>query len=289
MVDVVVTGAAGKTGLTVLRALTARGASVRALVRHDGQRERVEGAGAVETRVADLADRGAMESAFGGAGAVYYICPNLRPNEGQLGRLAIAAARDTGTGRFVYHSVLHPQAEKMPHHWQKLRVEEALFESGLDWTVLQPTAYMENLLAGWGAVVGEGLFRVPYPAGSRIALVALQDVGEVAARVVTEAGHAGATYELVGTEPLTQHEVAEALTGSIGRPVRAVAIPARETRAALEGRGLDPYEVGTLMKMFDYYRRYGLEGNPRVLGWLLGRPPTTLAEFVQGHTGRIDG
>ena len=32
--------------------------------------------------------------------------------------------------------------------------------------------------------------------------------------------------------------------------------------------------------MFRYYARHGFEGCPRVLGWLLGRPPTTLQEFI---------
>jgi hypothetical protein len=41
------------------------------------------------------------------------------------------------------------------------------------------------------------------------------------------------------------------------------------------------YQVETLVKMFRYYENYGFEGNPRVLGWLLRRPPTTLADFVR--------
>ena len=288
MSEVLVTGAAGKTGLAVIRALTARGAAVTALVRGDRQRERVEAAGATQIRIADLADRGALEEALDGASSVYYICPNMRPDESELGRLAISVARAVGIERFVYHSVLHPQTEKMPHHWHKMRVEEALFESRLEWTVLQPTAYMENMLAGWSEIVRDGVFRVPYPVTSRIALVALEDVGEAAAQVMTEERHVGATYELVGTEPLAQSAVAARLAEALGRPVRPVETPARETRAALERRGLGRYEVETLMKMFDFYRRYGLEGNANALSWLLGRPPRTLAEFVQSQVDRTD-
>ncbi len=284
---ILVTGAAGKTGLAVIRALAARGARVRALVRRKAQSAAVTAAGAAEILVADQADPGAMEEAFDGAAAVYYICPNLRSNETELGRLAIDVARAAGLGHFVYHSVLHPHAERMPHHWQKLRVEEALFESGLAWTILQPAAYMQNLLAGWSEVVERGVYRMPYGVASRIALVALEDVAEVAARAITEEGHVHAIYELVGTAPLAQTEVAALLAEALGRPVEAVETPAIEARTALEARGLDRYQVSTLMKMFDYYGEHGLEGSTRVLAWLLGRAPTTLAEFV--HRQARDG
>ena len=278
---VLVTGAAGKTGLAVTRALAARGLEVRALIRREGQIEELERAGAVEILVADLADPGAMERSFEGASAVYYICPNLRPNETQLGRLAIDTAVAAGVDRFVYHSVLHPQVEKMPHHWQKLRVEEALFESGLAWTILQPTAYMENLFAGWEEIVGQGRLRIPYPSATRISLVALDDVGASAARVLDEAGHERAIYELVGSTPHSQDEVAEALGRGLGRSVSTSEVPAAETRATLEERGLGRYEVNALMRMFDYYGSHGLAGGSAVLSWLLDREPTTLAEFVQ--------
>ena len=92
----------------------------------------------------------------------------------------------------------------MPHHWAKLRVEEMLLASGLDVTILQPTAYMQNILAGWPGIVADGVFWVPYPVETRLSLVDLQDVGAAAARVSTEPGHEGATYELVGTAPLSQ-------------------------------------------------------------------------------------
>jgi len=120
--------------------------------------------------------------------------------------------------------VLHPQTEKMPHHWRKLRVEELLLESGLPFTILQPAAYMQNIAAGWERIREAGVYRVPYPVATRISLVDLQDVAEVAAMVLLGDDHLGATYELVGTAPLSQVEVAQQLAAALGRPVRAEAI-----------------------------------------------------------------
>ena len=71
--------------------------------------------------------------------------------------------------------MLHPQIEAMPHHWEKMRVEEMLFAAGLDVTVLQPTAYMQNIL-GMARDIVEAGFRVPYPVETPLSLVDLDDV-----------------------------------------------------------------------------------------------------------------
>jgi uncharacterized protein YbjT (DUF2867 family) len=197
--------------------------------------------------------------------------------------LVTRAARAAGVEHFVFHSVLHPQAEAMPHHAHKLRVEEMVVESGLPFTILQPTAYMQNILAGWDGLLAQGVMRNPYPIETKLSLVDLEDVAEVAAKVLTESGsvHRGATYELVGTAPLAQTEVAQILSEALGQPVRAgsESVEAWETRARTAGLG--DYQCETLIKMFRYYERHGLVGNPNTLRWLLGREPTSLAEFTR--------
>jgi uncharacterized protein YbjT (DUF2867 family) len=280
---ILITGASGKTGRAVVKALTAKGEAVRALVHRDeyAYTSAVIEAGAQEVVVGDMRNAEALRRATGGVRAIYHICPNVSPDEQRIGELVIAAARAAGVERFVFHSVLHPQAEKMPHHWQKLRVEESIFESGLPFTILQPTAYMQNILAGWQSIVEDGVFRVPYPVETKLSLVDLEDVAEAAAIVLTEPGHIGATYELVGTPPLSQVEVAEALSQKLGRPVRAETQSIEAWEEGARESGMGDYQRETLIKMFGYYERHGLAGNPNVLGWLLRRPPTTLAAFVE--------
>jgi uncharacterized protein YbjT (DUF2867 family) len=277
---ILVTGAAGKTGMAVIRALTAHGAAVRALVHHADRSDAVAAQGAREVAVGAFEDATALVEATDGARAIYHICPNVSPHEVSYARAVIAAAKAAGVPRFVYHSVLHPQIEAMPHHWAKLRVEELLLASGLAVTILQPTAYMQNILAGWRFIIEDAVYRVPYPVGTRISLVDLRDLAEAVARVLTEDGHVGATYELVGTAALTQIEVADVLSLAIGRPVRAVAesVEAWEARARAAGTGA--YRRETLAAMFRSYAADGLIGNANVLTWLLGRSPTTLAAFA---------
>lgn len=276
-----VTGAAGKTGRAVIQALIQRGVSVRAFVRRPGQVPGLESLGVEDVRIGDLLSYQDVEQSLPGIRAVYHLCPNVSPYELRIGQTVISAAKASGVEHFVFHSVMHPQTESMPHHWAKLRVEELLFESGLPFTILQPTAYMQNLIGYWESILDKGIFPVPYSKEARSCLVDLRDVAEVAAKVLMEPGHKGATYELVGTGPMSQIEIAQQLSQGLQRHVQVDEIDLEAWQAKARATGLGEYQITTLKGMFAYYDRFGFMGNPNVLSWLLGRQPTTLAEFVE--------
>jgi NAD(P)H dehydrogenase (quinone) len=278
---ILVSGAAGKTGKAVVKALAARGARVRALVRNAEHAGALLALGSTEVALGSFTNDAALASAAAGAKAVYHICPNMSREEVAYARAVVAAAKTQGVRRFVYHSVLHPQIEAMPHHWAKMQTEEMLFASGFDLTILQPTAYMQNILGAWRGITAEGVFWIPYPVETRLSLVDLDDVAEAAASVLTQDGHGGATYELVGTAALSQIEVAAAISAALKRDVRAEAesIAAWEARAGA-ARMVD-HERNTLAAMFRYYAAHGLVGNSSTLRWLLGRAPTSLAGFLR--------
>jgi NAD(P)H dehydrogenase (quinone) len=277
---ILVTGAAGKTGRAVIEALLNRGTAVRAWVGRPAQVAALQRLGVTDIVVGDMADTAVYRQAATGVRAIYHICPNMHPDEVALGRTAIAAAQAAGVAHFVYHSVLHPQTEKMPHHWQKLRVEEMLLESGLPFTILQPAAYMQNLLGSRDAILNQGSYPVPYPVETALSLVDLLDVAAAAAVVLAEPGHVGATYELAGPEVLAQTEVAAILSQALGRPVRAEQIAIADWQQQAAAAGLGSYQIEKLSQMFDYYGRFGFYGNSNVLRWLVARPLTPLAEFV---------
>ena len=278
---ILVTGAAGKTGRAVIRSLAGVGESPRALVHKNQQIQTVESHGAQDVFVGDLKDGDSIDGAFHGIRAVYHIPPNVSPDEELIGQNVMTSARSAGVEHFVYHSVLHPQTEAMPHHWKKLRVEEKLLESGTPFTILQPAAYMQNIMVHWDKITQEGIYPVPYPTDSRLSLVDLHDVAQIAALVLNEPGHQGATYELAGTEATSQEEVAAIFSQELGRPVRAESVPLDVWERGARAAGLGDYQVETLLKMFRYYERFDFWGNPRVLSCLLKRPATNFATFVE--------
>lgn len=278
---ILVTGAAGKTGKTIIQALAQRHTAVRAWVRHAAQIDAMHALGAAEVIVGDVTDTAVWQQAVAGARALYHICPNVHPQEITIGEMAITAAQAAGVRRFVFHSVLHPQTEAMPHHWRKLRVEEKLFASGLPFTILQPAAYMQNVLAYREEIAQNGRYPIPYPVATKMSLVDLADVAAAAATVLTAPGHDHAIYELAGPQPLAQSDIAAALSRRIGRSVRAVEIPLDDWERQARAGGLPDPAIDALRKMFAYYANHGFTGNSNVLRWLLGRPPTPFADFIQ--------
>jgi len=277
---ILITGAAGKTGRAVIKALAKSGESIRALARRPEQADRLKSLGVQDVIVGDLLNPSDVERICQDIQAVYHIAPNVSPDEVTIGRIIVNAAQSANVERFVFHSVLHPQIEAMPHHWLKMRVEELLFESGLPFTIIQPTIYMQNILANWNQIEN-GIYPIPYAPETRLSMVDLDDVAQVAAKVLTEAGHQNAVYELVGVAAVSQTEVAKILSEQLHRPVTVKQIPLEEWERNARTSGIGEYQVTTLLKMFRYYERFGFAGSPNVLTYLLQRKPTLLEDFVK--------
>jgi uncharacterized protein YbjT (DUF2867 family) len=271
---ILITGAGGKTGQAIIQALIKKGRRVRAFAyssRHEAQLRKL---GADEVILGDMLDPEAFKEAAKGIRAIYHICPNVHPNEVEIGINAIEAAKATGAERFLYHSVLHPQIEAMPHHWLKMRVEELIFTSGLPFTILQPTAYMQNILGQWDKIQESGVYSVPYSLDTRVSLVDLNDVSEAAAIVLTQPGHIGATYELCGPDFPSQIEIADMLSEASVRQVTAKHVSIEAWQKNAQNAGLGKYQIETLTKMFAYYEGQNFQGNAKVLEMLLGREST---------------
>jgi uncharacterized protein YbjT (DUF2867 family) len=289
---ILITGAGGKTGRALLQALS-KVESLSALVHRQEYVSIVKSLGAGQVLVGDMRDDSAVHLAMQGVRAVYHVCPNMSPDEIAIGAVVIREALKAGVTHFVYHSVLHPQTEKMKHHWQKLRVEEMIFESGLPFTILQPAPYMQNLLAGWKGIMEGGVLHVPYSVRSKFSFVDLEDVAEAAKIVLTEPNHVNAIYELAGTLPISHVEVAEIFTRVLNRPVRAersepslraqsTPVPGARHPGVPGNTGeRDDYKTNHLTRMFAYYDQWGLVGNPNILRWLLRRKPTSLESFIE--------
>jgi uncharacterized protein YbjT (DUF2867 family) len=277
---ILVTGASGKTGKAVIRQLAQRGAKIRAWAHRASQEADLKSMGATEVVWGDIRERKQVLQAVENIDTLYHICPNMTADEFEIGQSILAAARSANVRRFVYHSVFHPQIQQMPHHWNKLRVEEAIFASGLDFTILQPTAYMQNTQAYWSKILAEGIYALPYSPETRLSLVDLEDVAEVAAKVILGAGFNGGVYELVGTPPHAQTEIAAMIAAQIGRSVQVATLARTDWENSVRQGGMDEYAICTLLKMFEYYETYGMGGNSNVLAWILGRPPLTFPQFV---------
>lgn len=186
-----------------------------------------------------------LAGAMRGCEAAYLIAPNLHEDEPAFVAEALEAMSRAGVRRVVYHSVASPYAPDLPHHLGKAKSEDVVRRSGLAWTILQPGAYLQNL------DLSHGVVRVPYDVDAPFGFLDLADLAAVAALVLTEDGHTGATYELASRRASVAELAAEA--------------------GLVAERCPDPGTHPWLTAMFDYYDVHGLPVGTRVLAGLLGR------------------
>lgn len=279
---------ASRTQRLILRQLLDRGLSVR-LYGREGSRHTMTSLGAQNVQCGSMLDVDAMAKAMAGNEQVIHLAPPLQSNETAMGQCAIDAARIAGVQRFIYISVIHPQIEYLLNHRAKLLVEDHLISSGLDFTILRPMHYFQNL--NLNEAVESGTLALPYALDQRLGFVDMHDVAEAAAKVVAEVGHENAAYDLAGSDCLSGIDIADALSAISGRKITAVRIPLERITGMLApalaaNPGTVEWTAGATERLFTYYSRFGLRGNSGVLSWLLGRAPYTFADFVSRDLSR---
>lgn len=257
---VAIFGGTGQTGAAVALSLQARGVTPLRLSRTDVQR----GAAALEE-----------------ADAAYVIAPNMHPDEPTLVRCYLQLLSDARVPRVVYHSVASPYAPAMRHHVGKAVSEDLVRRSALDWTILQPCAYIQNFLPTRDQLQ----IRVPFGLDVTFGMVDLDDVGEAAATVCLNPDYAGSTLELGGPAMISIRDAAHAAGEVLGHVVE----PVSETIDAWVERTRGRFSEGVMamyVDMWTYYDHFGLPTGPAPLAGLLGRPGRSFAEVLERTVSR---
>ncbi|KKX30520.1 NmrA family NAD(P)-binding protein [Rhizobium sp. LC145] len=277
---ILVIGATGKFASLVVPALARRGASVRAFVRDGSRGEIAIRMGAIEFAIGDLRDADSLARAMTGVDGVFHIGPAFAVDEAAMGVAAVEAAERAGVRKFVFSSVIQPTNARLENHASKIPVEEALYSSRLEYTILHPANLMQNIGLAWPAILKSGCFAEPFPGKAKIARVDYRDVAEVAAIALTGEKLAYATLEL-SAGMYSRDEIASVMTKELGRPIKAAA-PSFEEWVAAAQLPYDERGMRLLARVFEHYGKYGLGGNSLSLAAALGRPPRSLPEYIQG-------
>ena len=280
---VLVTGATGRQGGAVCRALLANGFGVRALVRDPAKPEAaaVARAGA-ELAVGDFGNAASLRRALAGAYGVYaygvYSAEAAHATGGgevagevRQGRLLADIAAEAGVRHFVYGSVAGvARPTGVPHFDSKREVERHIRERGLPATIVRPVFFMQN----WErlrARIAKGTLAQPLSPGTRHRQIAVEDIGAFAARVFAAPERwIGETVELAG-DVLTMEETAATMGRILGREVRYVQVP-WDAFAARAGR--------ETTAMFRWFESTGFSADPAVLRAEVPRA-RTLAEYLR--------
>lgn len=273
---VLMVGATGGNVGPVLPALVKRGVAVRALVRDEQRAEAARRLGATDAVIADLVDPDSLRVAVAGVDGVFHVNPAFAPREAEMGVALVDAAKAAGVRKFVFSGVIHPSISAMVNHAGKQPVEEALYGSGMDFTVLQPAMFMQSLAAWWPEVLERGRLSMPYSVSAKVCWVDYRDVAEVAALAMTGDELGYGTFELCAPGMVDRVQMAAMISEELGRRINAEETPQQQWASQLPA---GPVREG-LTRMMAHYDHHGFAGgNALVLRAILGREPRSLKQY----------
>lgn len=279
-----VTGATGTIGSALVDRLRPASSPVRAYSRRP---EAAAGEGQVDWMEADLSEPDGLVRAFGGVERLFLLTGNTADMV-RLQKNAIDAAVAAGVEHVVKLSALGATDHSLSviglwHH----NVERELKESGLEWTILRPHHFMQNLLDP--TVFDREAGRVHSASGDgRIPFVDTRDIAAVAAEVLVSDGHAGSTHMLTGPEAISYGEATRILSEVLGRDLEFVAESEDEAWRRLRDAGMPTWRVAALLAIAAYQRAGGpTERTTDTVERLTGRPPTDFRTFAEDHAAEL--
>lgn len=276
---VLVTGASGNVGREVVKALRDSNFRARAALRTLD--ERGDGPGAFDEVVHfDFGDSSTFPAAFDAVTSLFLLRPPPLSDVDRFIRPVIDYAAAMGVRRIVFLSLQGAGRNLLIPH---TRIENIIESSGLPYTFLRSGFFMQNLDTTHreDIVAYDDLF-IPAGAG-RTAFIDTRDVGEIAARMLTEPGHEGQAYTLTGCEALTYDEVADVMAEILGRPI-TYSNPSLLTFARrMRGRGHAWGYIGVMIGIYLTTRRGLSEEVSSTAAELLGHPPRTVRQYVADY------
>lgn len=282
--EILVVGATGNVGPTLVERLVRSGQNVRVLARDPQKAGRLLGA-EIDAVPGDLNDVASLARACHGVRSAYLATaptPGLAQEEVNF----IDAARAAGVERIVKLSGFGIEFSNDRIHLAHARSEQRLRESGIPSVILRPVVYMSNLLFE-AASLKSGTLPSVFEDG-RISLVDPRDVAEVAAVALMSPIYEGRTLEFGGPEALSYDAVAATFARVLGRPVQHRRLDAAAFEAAALGAGLPEFVVEAITVTASSARAGRYEVNDDVVRKALGRPASSLSDWVTRHRAAFE-
>lgn len=200
---------------------------------------------------------------------------------------AIAESKSGNFQYFIFSSVVGTQLSKLMNHDCKRKVEEYLMESGLNYTILQPSHFFENTPVELLMHQEQPVYPMAYSASILMSFTAIRDLGDVAANVFEQREkHYFAEYPIISTMPIKYSSFLDILGREMGKPIR---IEQKAFEEAVDGlmkrffqdKEVVPQTLDIVERLLLYYTRRGILGNPFTTKCFLRRDPTSCEEWAQ--------
>jgi uncharacterized protein YbjT (DUF2867 family) len=276
---ILVTGSTGKVGRHLVDALKAKGAPFKALARSEDSAHALAAQGVATVR-GDLTDAASLKAALRGAEKMFLLSSAPRFDGVEIA--AIEAAKASGVKQVVKLSAMGALADGVsPLMRAHARVERALEDSGLAFTILRPTFFMQNWVAFYSHAIKAGQPVYVNAGDARLGWTDARDIADVAATALTASGHEGFVYELTGPESLSHGEVAGRLGKLLHREVAYVSVPDAAAFQAMKGMGMDPWYAYGMVALYQGVRRGSADAVTGTVELVTGHSPRTLDAFLE--------
>ncbi|HCR3324161.1 SDR family oxidoreductase [Citrobacter freundii] len=279
---IAITGATGQLGQHVIESLlkTVPASQIVAIVRNPAKATALSQQG-ITVRQADYSDEAAFTTALQGIDKLLLISSSEVGQRAPQHRNVINAAKAAHVKFIAYTSLLHADTSPLGLADEHVATEQMLAESGIAYALLRNGWYTENYLASAPAALEHGVF-IGAAGEGKIASATRADYAAAAARVISEDGHAGKTYELAGDAGWTLSQLAAELAKQSGKKVVYQNLSEADFAAALKGVGLPAGLADMLADSDTGASKGGLFDDSHTLSKLIGRPTTSLADSVKG-------
>ncbi|ARC41835.1 SDR family NAD(P)-dependent oxidoreductase [Citrobacter braakii] len=279
---IAITGATGQLGQHVIESLlkTVPASQIVAIVRNPAKATTLSQQG-ITVRQADYSDEAALTTALQGIDKLLLISSSEVGQRAPQHRNVINAAQAAHVKFIAYTSLLHADTSPLGLADEHVATEKMLAESGIAYALLRNGWYTENYLASAPAALEHGVF-IGAAGEGKIASATRADYAAAAARVISEDGHAGKTYELAGDTGWTLSQLAAELAKQSGKKVVYQNLSEADFAAALKGVGLPAGLADMLADSDTGASKGGLFDDSHTLSKLIGRPTTSLADSVKG-------
>ena len=276
---ILVTGATGNVGSALLGYLNTTDADLRALTHDESKAHKLRERG-FEVIVGDFSEPEALGPALEGVGTVFLLTP-IHPEQVSQASKVIKAAKDSGNDPRIVRLSVHQASHEAPTRIsrQHAEIEDELISSGLPYTILRPQSFMQNTLAVARTVASEGKIYQPFKDG-KLGMIDARDIGEVAAKILSEGGHEGKVYTLTGPTTISFHDVAEALSEVLGKEVSYVAIPLEKAKEAMLNMGIPEWTADALNEYAKAHSQGYSDFTTEEVEQLTGHPATSYKKFA---------
>ena len=282
---ILVTGATGNVASILIPTLLQSGQQVRALVHEEAKALGLRDQGA-EVVVADLEQPDTLDAAVAGVDKIYLVLGN-GPNGAQHGINFIHAVKQSGERpHIVRHGMFGDSRSRLTT--QHEQVAAALATSGLPVATLRPTFFMQNTLGGAQTVASAGQLYWAMD-DAKLAMIDIRDIAECAAAVLTSDGHVGKSYILTGPRAVSFHDVANALSGALDKPVTYVNVPNEAMVQSMTQMGYPEWTAQGLAELMDGFKDGFAKEATDSVERLTGHPPRSIETFAHDFAGFFGG